>query len=55
MSFKAAFIRERKHLVIYSGRITNAQNIHTTVYEFFTDPVDSCITLGANQYLRFAV
>ena len=55
MILKAAFVGERKHFVINTCRVTNAEHRHTPVHQFLANPVHGRITLGADQHLRFAV
>ena len=55
MTFEPPFVSERQHLVIYPCRISDTQHRHAPVYKLLTNPVDSRITLCADQHLRLAV
>ena len=54
MRFKLSFVCETQHLIVHSGRITNAKDIDTTVDKLLTNPVYSHITLRTNHHLTLS-
>ena len=55
MRLKPTLVSKRKHFIVYPTGITYTQYTNSSVYQFFTDPVDSHITLCTNQNLIFTM
>ena len=51
---KAPLVSEGEHLIVDAGRVADAEDVDATVDEFFRDPVDGHVALGADQDLVFA-
>ena len=51
---KAPLVGEGEHLIVDAGGVADAEDVDTTVDEFFRDPVDGHVALGTDQDLVFA-
>ena len=51
MRLKPPFVCKRQHLVIHTGRISNAQHINSSVNQFLGYPIHRHITLCAHEHL----
>ena len=47
-------VGKRQHLVVHSAGVADTQHIDAPIHQFFTNPIDSHITLCTYQHLVFA-
>ena len=54
MTFKSSLVCERKHLIIYSRRITHTKHRNASIHKLLAYPVNSHIRLSTNKHLTLS-
>ena len=54
MTLETALVGEAQHLVVHTGRVSDTEHIHTSIHQFFRNPIHRHVALCTHQHLSLS-